>query len=294
MSAEGEQNDETLIVDENEYEDALPALREPQSPPTRSYDDSNSYQSRNGLSSFEQSAHALFDDDTILDSQIEGNEQRDLFQSLFTCWINEVNAPELLDYPLDIIQSVRSIMTTQRERVEAMIEAAQNPDSTPSDSLDVLNQNNQSNHWEVSLYELELDRLTYVLNDLHRIRLAKIEQFGFDLLSSVRVDMILHPFERQFAQKFVDLWGNHLQESLLNKFNAPHLRELNLDRTPQAIPKPKLDSHVFVRINGHSGEMLGELDIPNEDPMELIGGDIWVTQWNAVHQLVKDDRAILL
>jgi hypothetical protein len=71
-------------------------------------------------------------------------------------WVNEVCSPELFVYQKDLIESLRQKLATQEDLID---------EERDGDANAV---------WRAGLYELEMDRVNYLLRGYHRVRLAKV------------------------------------------------------------------------------------------------------------------------
>ena len=69
----------------------------------------------------------------------------------------------------------------------------------------------------ISLYQMEIDRVKYLLASYLRMRLRKIEKFVFHILGSEEEFSKLSPNEVEFASKYQEAVERHLKESCLDQ-----------------------------------------------------------------------------
>ena len=69
----------------------------------------------------------------------------------------------------------------------------------------------------ISLYQMEIDRVKYLLASYLRTRLRKIEKFVFHILGSEEEFSKLSSNEVAFASKYMEAVERHLKESCLDQ-----------------------------------------------------------------------------
>ncbi|ETV94897.1 hypothetical protein, variant 1 [Aphanomyces invadans] len=121
-------------------------------------------------------------------------------------WVNELNAPELLSFQTDLISD--------------MVEQVQNQQSYVDDmSADVATLTEERSFTN-KLYQMEIDRIKYMLASYLRIRLRKIEQHTMHVLNE-SLDKMSRG-EIDYAHSFKDLYESHCRDLLLSRLPNEH------------------------------------------------------------------------
>ncbi len=135
--------------------------------------------------------------------------------------------PELLESKPEIIECV----VEQLDHMEANLKRAKKGDL------------------KVSVHRMEIERIRYVLSSYLRCRLAKIEKFFPHVLEKEKSrakgePSILSPEEFAFAKEYMANTETYLKNVAL-KHMPPNLQKVALLKS---VPKPNLDSFVFLRV----------------------------------------------
>ncbi|KAL6039000.1 hypothetical protein STEG23_007130 [Scotinomys teguina] len=112
---------------------------------------------------------------------------------------------------------------------------------------------------KVSIHQMEMERIRYVLSSYLRCRLMKIEKFFPHILEKEKTrpsgePSILSPEELVFVREYMDHTETHFRNVAL-KHMPPNLQKVDLLR---AVPKPDLDSYVFLRVKERQENILVE------------------------------------
>jgi GINS complex subunit 4 len=163
------------------------------------------------------------------------------FLTLRRAWINEKNAPELLEYES---HAVDSIMRGLREQW-AVIDARQRQWAA-------------SNPMMRDLFVMEADRVGYILKSYLRERLMKIQKFArFYLLHHGSSPTLLSPAELQFAANIVGITDKAFTEMFLRGLpqEDDYFQTLVASDDPggDMVRRPDLEKVVFVHVNEHAG-----------------------------------------
>eukprot|EP00939_MAST-03C_sp_MAST-3C-sp1_P000100 g100.t1 len=176
--------------------------------------------------------------------------------------VNEKIAPEVLPFERDVVDSLKNRI----ERQQTMIDDA----------------DDQS---EAVIYQMDLDRIKYMLTDYLRVRLKKIQKYVFHITSSREFSARLSEAEFAFAKKYLDIVGDHFQKSALQ--HIPE-RYQNLKESESSIPIPDLNTFVFCEIE----EDIGAVDIDDSTPT-FSRGDTYIVRYGDVKEFIADRRARL-
>jgi GINS complex subunit 4 len=218
----------------------------------------------------------------------EERDNRKALHLLKECWLNEQFSPELRFYEDSIVLSAKELIARQQARINKWKKAAKKANS----NVDTVEP------FIIELYELEVDRILYMLYSYHRIRLYKIEKYCLFYLKYAdeqQSDQRLNEHELSYMKKYCDLFGNHMHSSFL--VNLPPafqtLDELNM------IPQPNLNNNVWARVvndensnlnNVWETRLLGDGNIS----IELQPGAIYAGQYSLFQQLLLEGKLELI
>uniref|UniRef100_M4BXF7 GINS subunit domain-containing protein n=1 Tax=Hyaloperonospora arabidopsidis (strain Emoy2) TaxID=559515 RepID=M4BXF7_HYAAE len=122
-----------------------------------------------------------------------------------TLWVNELHAPEILQYSDEMVSEMLEQIRNQQEYI----------DSINEDRDQLTEQKSLVN----KLYQMEIDRLRYMVSSYLRTRLRKIEKFAFHILEDAELMQRLSVKERSFAQQFMMLYESHVNDLALSKLD---------------------------------------------------------------------------
>ena len=143
-------------------------------------------------------------------------------------------------------------------------------------------------HFESVIYQMDLDRVKYVLTDYLRVRLKKIQRFVFFLTSSNELLGRLSKAEVKFAKTYLKIAMGHFEKSVLQ--HIPE-RYRNLKESIATVPRPNLDAFLFFKVN----EDISEVSIVGSDETpELLRGDTKVMRYRDTRPFVSDNSIRLL
>lgn len=145
-------------------------------------------------------------------------------------WRNEKSAPEILAYEALLVERVQEQIALMEENFAAYAE-----------SLDDM---------MLSIFEMDVNRLMFLLRAYLRIRLSKIEKFALHIMRTVDLWDRLSPQEQEYAQKFVDVLSKHMHDSVLGKLEKAYdsmMKQAASSEENDMIVEPNLDTYVFCR-----------------------------------------------
>nr|XP_009937011.1 PREDICTED: DNA replication complex GINS protein SLD5 [Opisthocomus hoazin] len=187
--------------------------------------------------------------------------------AFFQAWLNEKFAPELLESKPEIVECV----VEQLDHMEANLKRAKRGDL------------------KVSVHRMEIERIRYVLISYLRCRLVKIEKFFPHVLEKEKSraegePSILSPEEFAFAEEYMANTETYLKNVAL-KHMPPNLQKVSLLKS---VPKPNLDSFVFLRVLERQENILvePEMDEQREYTIDLEEGSQHLIRYKTVAPLV--------
>ncbi|KAL8930769.1 MAG: hypothetical protein Q9208_000310 [Pyrenodesmia sp. 3 TL-2023] len=207
-------------------------------------------------------------DDILAEVSGEGlsPETRDL-QDLTRAWVTERSAPELLQWPSDLMA-----------QIEVVEEQVGNIDP--------------KTNFRLIIIQTELERFKFLVRSFLRTRIAKIDKHALYLLTNPAQSARLSPSELQYASSHQALLEAHYRSSFLSQFPASLQR---LDDTAggiSMIEQPDVEKAVFVRA-------LRDVEEPiivdgTDIDFEMRRGDVYVVRWSAVRDVVMNGDAELI
>ncbi|KAJ0399344.1 hypothetical protein P43SY_001533 [Pythium insidiosum] len=191
-----------------------------------------------------------------------------------TLWINEANAPEVLPFDDEMVTEMLDQLKNQQEYV----------DSVAEDRATL----NEERAFVNKLYQMEIDRLKFVLSSYLRTRLRKIERFAPHILSDPMLTQRLSQKEIQFAKQYAMLVENHVNELALGRFPDEH-RSLDADGM---VLEPDLDCFVFCESKAPLRQL--QCDDRGVEFVSMQEGDRHVLRYRAVKVHVEEGQMALL
>ncbi|KAJ4969469.1 hypothetical protein NE237_016170 [Protea cynaroides] len=190
-------------------------------------------------------------------------------------WRNEKASPEILQFQTSLVQRSREQIQLMEDTVEEF----------PKNCTDPLT---------VSLYQMDLDRMLFVLRSYLRTRLQKIEKY-FIHISKSDLWNRLSDQEQKFAKKCTDYMEKHLQRSVLSHLPYGYqsiLRQSISSEEDDMVPEPRLDTFVFCKSKGSVGAF--QLDDSGDEIVDLVADDLYVLRYKSIKSLVESGQIDLV
>ncbi|POM61212.1 hypothetical protein PHPALM_29808 [Phytophthora palmivora] len=202
-------------------------------------------------------------------------------------WVNEMNAPEILQYDEEMVSEMLEQIRNQQEYVDSVYE-----DRT---------QLTEEKSFVNKLYQMEIDRLRYMVSSYLRTRLRKIEKYAVHILRNPVLTQRLSMKERNFAQQFVLLFEAHVNDLAIGKFAEDHRSltaegmgkkcltleangDLILTTDCVVVPEPNLDGFVFCQGKEAGGV---QCDDKGGDFVQVTSSDRYVLRYKSVQEHVE-------
>ncbi|XP_067879482.1 DNA replication complex GINS protein SLD5 isoform X1 [Heterodontus francisci] len=198
-----------------------------------------------------------------------------LIGKLEEAWLNEKFSPDLLENKSEIVECVME----QLDHMEQNLQRAKKGDL------------------KVTIHRMEMERIRYILSSYLRSRLQKIEKFFPHILEKEKSRLeadpsCLSPQEAVFVQEYRANCEAHLK-SLALKHMPPNLQPLDLLK---AVPKPNLDSFVFLRVKEKQENILVEPETEDqrEYTVDLEEGSQHLMRYRTIAPLVASGAVQLI
>eukprot|EP00470_Lotharella_oceanica_P008463 CAMPEP_0170184364 /NCGR_PEP_ID=MMETSP0040_2-20121228/33457_1 /TAXON_ID=641309 /ORGANISM="Lotharella oceanica, Strain CCMP622" /LENGTH=223 /DNA_ID=CAMNT_0010430415 /DNA_START=1 /DNA_END=672 /DNA_ORIENTATION=+ len=199
---------------------------------------------------------------SLSDDEIDESQAREdsCIEQLKTHWINERGAPEILDYEAKVVADVKEELDAQQELIDKC-----------SDSKGAA--------LMLRIYQMEVDRINFVLKAYLRTRLRKIEKHVLQILSQPELLPRLSKHEQNFAEKYVDLIEKNFNQAFLK-----HIPEEYASMgKEEMVVTAKLDRYVYAR----GVKDVGTVSLGESGDLYINQGDILVANYRHIKDLVK-------
>jgi len=186
-------------------------------------------------------------------------------------WLNEKNSPEILQFESDLVSTLLAQIENQQQYFNETV-------------------SNQNEQFQSHLYEMEAERIKYVIRCYLRTRIAKIEKHFLYILQNEEIYSKLSEQELTYAQKYCDTVQSHLDKTVLHSLpeNLRSLTEQTADF--DMIPKPNLDEFVFCKVL----QNIGDYQLDEVDSVRLEEDDIYLLRFRAIKPLLEAGKIRLL
>jgi len=233
------------------------------------------------IDSFEREAVAELSDDEDGAAPLHPNEVNSDVAELNRLFINEKCAPDILPADTELIENIQAYLENQEKTIEAIEEEAEKIQA---------NAKIKEANLLCAVYQMEVDRIKFVLHGYQRLRLRKICLNITYLLSNQDKGAgdVLSDVEYKFAQDYSKLFLDHLNESFLK--NLPH--ELSSFNYKTMCSEVNLKGFVFIRVLENLGRVLFT-DL-GQAPPDLRKGEIYVCQYEAVKAFILEGKIELI
>jgi len=237
------------------------------------------------------------DDGTFTPLDVADEEPETPYERMLRYWQNERHAPELLPYPTECLGELTAEVSSKQREVD--VGSVDLPDGGGDTDLPL---EGGGRHRDALgfptafLYQMDLDRIRFVIADYHRIRLDKIQRFARSLLMGDDASSALSPAEHQFAERFISLEDALFHDSLLrhlpDALQSPTEEMVGAPgRARPTMERPDPDRHVFCRARQTIIDFLAGED---ELPITLEAGAIYFMAYGPLRPLLAADRVELL
>jgi GINS complex subunit 4 len=176
-------------------------------------------------------------------------------------------SPEILVYEDQLISKILSDLDEKQEDLN----------SRPVESID--------QHFEFQIYQLDLNRVKYLLSSYLRTRLFKIQNQAFYLVLNDQHQMLSNK-EYEFLAKYYLLKTNHFKKAFLLKI-PEELRRIDREehsKSPDTMPN--LEKYIFVK----ALEEIGMYHVPNGEDIEIHKDDIYLLPYSSAKPLILTNR----
>ncbi|KAK9084376.1 hypothetical protein Scep_030847 [Stephania cephalantha] len=216
-------------------------------------------------------------------------------------WRNEKAAPEILQFQHELVQRSReqvqlmtitvqmqlNIFTAFDLAVKTFCGGMMFKEETVEDF-----EQNGADPLTVSVYQMDLDRMQFLLRSYLRIRLQKIVKYAIHISKSEAWSRLSEQ-EQKFAKRCMDDMEKHLNQSVLSRLPYGYqsiLKQSISSEEDDMVPQPHLDTYVFCK----SRTPLGALQIADgEDPMDVLADFLYLFHYKSIRSFVESGQVDL-
>ncbi|KAJ1627166.1 hypothetical protein T492DRAFT_1027141 [Pavlovales sp. CCMP2436] len=178
--------------------------------------------------------------------------------ALSQAYINEKCAPTMLPYQGELLVRIMELIDLQKELRLA-----------PGDK-------------RIPFYELELERMHWLVRAYLRTRMTKISTHAIAILGSDEQWPRLSEAELRYAKGYVKLIAQHATETVTARLKEAATQELSTDDLGQLLPHLKPETYVFCWVH----EDVGEYDLGLAETADLRSGQIIVAKYSQIEPLL--------
>ena len=208
---------------------------------------------------------------------VSAGEGADDIERLKLALFNEKLAPALLPHNDDLVIRIKEL-TNEQSNMIAELEATAEPTSM----------------LQRSLYEMELERVNYMLRSYMRTRLIKISRFSIYLDTSDETRAVLSENELDFLKRYLQMYRQHVDREIWDTAEGSsrldeRLRDINL--TGPLVVQPELDSHVYCKALVDCEPFRIE---ETDETIEMLQNEIRLLPFRLVERFVHEDKVMLV
>ncbi|KAL7546770.1 hypothetical protein ACHAWF_010104 [Thalassiosira exigua] len=169
------------------------------------------------------------------DDDGDGRNYDPEYEQLKALWTSEIACPELLPHDAETVAHVAEVLEKQEDVVEELLRRSrqQRQSREPTGELASL---------VAQITKMDLDRTRFMLVDMARTRMAKIENHA--LHNRTMLDRMTEE-EKSYLRQYGELLEKHLRRTVLNQLPKEAWKKLD---EPEMIDSPDLEQFVFCRV----------------------------------------------
>lgn len=212
--------------------------------------------------------------DEVEDMSEDGEETtaEQLVKDLHAAWVNEKKSPTLLDAKPEVVECVLDQIKEMQNNIEQQNDAS----------------------LKISIHQLEVERIRFVLTSYIRCRLTKLENnFGYYLRQhEAGITTKLSPKELEFVRNLSAMTSEHLEQSALKHMPAM-IRNIDL---LSRVPPPNLEKYVFAAVKESVDGLIvdPETDDKVADVIDMTAGEQYLIRYKLIERLVDEEKVVLV
>lgn len=212
--------------------------------------------------------------------------QRIAYGQIKSWWIHESQAPELLPWQNDLMESwIQTLNDIEEEEDNDVIDCEESGQLIQFRAL------------LQSIRRIDRQHLQYILSNLLSTRLLKIQKYHMWLTlewDNPETQVRLGPAEKQFLQDFHSLWTEHIEKTVTDHFPQSVWKKLD---EPEMVQSPNLDEFCWVRvlqdITLHLSQSQSSQYDDDVDAHRYNKGSVLVIPYSRVRDLIQEQKVEL-
>mmetsp|Transcript_4641 Transcript_4641/g.8903 ORF Transcript_4641/g.8903 Transcript_4641/m.8903 type:complete len:304 (+) Transcript_4641:60-971(+) len=210
--------------------------------------------------------------------EAHANEEYDALKKL---WIQELNTTELCYYDENLIEYLIGLLN-ENENLPDNLREHGRADADPTLA-----------NIAASICNMDMERLRFILVDLFRIRLEKIEKYA---LHNRECTDRMCGREVEYLKSYGQLFQGHLERTVTDHFPKELWKRID---ESDMIPRPDLDTFVFCKVIDEEGIVLNDykgMDSLSQDENEQhkSAGDTLFVRFQTIRDFVEQGKVELL
>lgn len=232
----------------------------------------------------------------------DGNDSRKInpeYEQLKGLWTSELACPELLPHDADTVLNVEEL-TKQEDVIEDLLQLSKEQRQSSREG----GASGEIASLVAQISKMDLDRTRFMLVDLARTRMAKIENHA--LHNRTLLDRMTEE-ERSYLRQYGELLEKHYRRTVLNQLPKEAWKKLD---ESEMIDSPDLEQFVFchvlktvqIDVTGEPNPLKKESSVNEEDDeseyvenvQEHRAGSYLITMYKSVRELVFEGKVELV
>lgn len=208
------------------------------------------------------------DEGELDDSEEDGEDDEDtsvLVEQMKAALLNEKAAPDVLHFEEKLVDNLLESLQSQQKVLDTNVFTA-------------------DAQFYAALYQMEIDRVKYLVASYLRTRLAKLKKFVMYQMSEQPA--VLSTAETIFLKQYSDLKEKHFRSAVLDQ-----LPEACRDLDPTEMgARPELDQYVFC----HVIEDIGDFQFAEDKPtLRMDKGAGYLLRYSIIQKLLSENKVKL-
>ena len=234
-----------------------------------------------GSSSNRRSGAAIYSN-IDLEHEVANEDPRTLRKAI----LNERAAPRILPYEQQAVEDLTVIINNQQKIIDDVMDFKPQNEQEGTKVVD--------DKFACSLYQMEVNRLNYIVTSYHRTRLRKIQQYPMHIYRDNELKQRLSKAEFSFLTDYIDLISGHLEQTVTNHLpkQFQSLTDEGSLGSVSMIPHPNLNKYVFIKAK----EDIGDVEIVDgpEGVQTINKDDVFAVIYEPIEHLLLDNKIELI
>ncbi|OMJ76145.1 hypothetical protein SteCoe_24551 [Stentor coeruleus] len=172
--------------------------------------------------------------------------------------------PEILNFESELVNKVVTAIESKQKLINSI-------------TIETIEQ-----QFETQIYQLDLDRIKYLLSNYLRTRLFKIQALAFTIVITNKADMLSRK-ELAFLEKYYIIKTNLFKKSFLLKIPEEFRSIDHEDHSTSPDTEPEMNKHVFIR----ALDTIGNCKLPNGQTANINKDDIYLLPYSLIKPLIE-------